>query len=470
MKQLNWTDTSFLRMESPTMPMHISSLYIYDPSTAPGGAVGFKDVLATVAGRLHRAPAFRRKLTELPLGLATPFWVDDPDFDLEFHIRHIALPRPGDWRQLCIQVARLQSRQIDLSKPPWEMTVIEGLDAVEGLPAGCFAVVTKVHHSVIDGVAGVELITAIHDLEPTAPSPIEPWEPETPPTTKRLLTNAAKGGVTQPIRAVKVLATHAPAALVGAGAALASKLPWASSDGVTAPPSRFNGKVTAHRVFEARYHDFEDIRRIKAMVPGATVNDVALAYVGGAVRYYLDHHGDLPETSLVAACPVNIRTAEQAGTEGNMLSAMRIALATDVADPLERLRLIQASTAISREGREGVKAPALLEVAELLPGALLGLGMRAMSLLPHAGPLVVNLTVTNVPNSRVPLYFAGSKLVRTAGNGPLLHGMGLIHLIGTYLGQFSVSLTSDREMMPDPGFYAECMQRSFEDLLKASAV
>lgn len=189
MEQLSGMDASFLYFETPYAPMHIGSFMIYDPSTAPGGFVRFKDILANVESRLHLSRAFRQKLMHVPLNLDHPYWIEDTTFDLEFHVRHIALPKPGDWRQLCIQAARLHARALDMSKPPWEMYVIEGLDNVEGAPPGSFAVLTKIHHAMIDGVSGSEIQEFIHDIEadPKVKPEVQPWEPEPEPNPLDLM-------------------------------------------------------------------------------------------------------------------------------------------------------------------------------------------------------------------------------------------------------------------------------------------
>ena len=463
MRQLNWTDAAMVRFESPTAPMHVNPIMIYDQSTAPGGRVTFEDILAAIESRLHLAPAFRQRLAHAPGGLIAPFWVEDDAFDLEYHVRHIALPKPGDWRQFCIQVARLHARPLDLSRPPWELTVIEGLDHVDGLPKGCFALSLKVHHSAIDGVEGVALINAIHDLtaEPAADKHVPKRRPSSDrPSLLTTVRGTAAAAVRWPVRAGRTLGPVAPRVLRKVGENLMDR----GSAEVAVPQTRFNGVVSSHRVFDARFHDFADIRQIKALVPGATVNDVALAYVGGALRHYLDHHGELPETSLIAGCPVSIRTPEQAGKGGTMISLMRATLGSDIADPVERLGAITAVTSVDRVRREAVGAGKLVEVAELLPGALLGLASRASGLMARA-PRLVNTVLTNVPSSRVPLYFAGAQLVRSTGNGPIFPGVGVLHLITTYTGTFSCAVTADRDMMPDPAFYAQCMQRSFDELL-----
>ena len=202
MRQMGGQDASFIYNEAPRMPMHISSLSIYDPATAKGGTVTFKGILDHIGSRLALVPAFRERMVRVPFDLDHPWWVVDPDFDLEFHVRHIALPKPGNWRQLCIQAARLHARELDLERPLWEMYVIEGLDNVEGVPPGSFALVIKTHHAAIDGVSGAEMIAVIHDLTPDAVAGPAPETPKADPLPNpyELLLRAGLNNATQPQR------------------------------------------------------------------------------------------------------------------------------------------------------------------------------------------------------------------------------------------------------------------------------
>ena len=371
MQQLSWTDDMMLRAEGPATPLQIQLLLIYDPSTAPSGKVTFKGILEELHARLHLADVFRRRLTGLPGGLHRPYWVDDPNFDLEYHVRHVGLPQPGDWRQLCIQVARLHARQIDLRRPPWEITVIEGLNSVPGVPKGSFAMALKLHHCVVDGLASVQMIAALHDLGADSPRPAAPdsaWRPGPLPSTTDLLARTAINVAMYPLRAGAVLASSAPKAARGL-AGLPGKLVGGVMSGLAGgsvpsfpPKTRFNQTVSPHRVFEARFHDLADFKRIKASVPGSTVNDVALAYVGGALRAYLDGHGELPDESLVAACPMSMRDKGDETSEGNALFGRLQSLGTDIADPLERLASIAASTAGSRSGSHQSSEAQLLDL------------------------------------------------------------------------------------------------------------
>src|SRR6476619_1963250 len=239
MQQLSGQDASFIYSERPHAPTHITSISIYDPSTAPGGSVTFKGILAHLEARLHLARAFRQKVVRVPADLDHPYWVEDDDFDLEYHVRHIALPKPGDWRQFCIQAARLHARPLDLSEPLWELYVIEGLDNVEGIPKGAFAFVLKVHHAAIDGKSGVEMLTAIHTQSPDLsdpPPPETPWRPEPDPSPFDLLARASVNAWRTPLRAARVAGRLVPG--LGRAAATIRRSDGAASTDL-APGTRF---------------------------------------------------------------------------------------------------------------------------------------------------------------------------------------------------------------------------------------
>ncbi len=477
MEQLSWTDDMMLRAEKPETPMQIQMLLIYDQSTAPDGRVTFKRILEEIDARLHLAPTFRRRLTELPGGLHMPYWVDDPNFDLEYHVRHIALPQPGDWRQLCIQIARIHGRQLDLRRPPWEMTVIEGLNSIPGVPKGSFAISLKLHHCVVDGMESVELMAAMHDLAFDSPRPAAPtkaWKPGALPSTADLVSRTAINGVLHPLRAGKVLIPSAfnalrhIAELPGklAGGVAATLTPGSGS--LFAPSTRFNDAATPHRVFDARFHDLADFKRIKACVPDATINDVALAYVGGALRHYLVGHGELPDETLVAACPMSIRSSGESGTGGNRLFGRLQALGTTIADPLERLATIVEETSAFRDTSDSSSSSRLMELVGTVPTTLLGLTVKAASAVPFSGPTIANTTVSNVPGPADPIFFAGARLLRVTGLGPLIGGMNLFHIVASYNGTISIGVTADRTALPDPGHYADCMQTAFAEMLSAA--
>lgn len=470
MEQLSGQDASFVYLETANTPMHIGSVGIYDPSTAPGGKVRFKEILAHIESRLSGARSFRQKLVRVPFDLDHPYWIEDKDFDLEYHVRHIALPAPGDWRQLCIQVARLHARPLDLSKPLWEFWVVEGLDNIEGLPKGCFALVCKVHHAAIDGMSGVEMSAAVHDLEavPAKKAAANDWKPETAPPVGELLFRSWINSIRQPLRFAETFAKTVPgiARLTREVAGGDVSLKGARM----APKTVFNGKVSAHRVWDGVPFPLADVRAIKESLPGATVNDAILTIIGGGLRHYLKGHDALPKESLSAMAPISVRAEGEKSALGNLVSAMVVNLGTHIADPRERLAYIHGEAKNSKAMTNAVGARTLTDYSQLIPSGLAGLGARLYTRLgvANAHAPVFNCVATNVPGSRVPLYFAGAKMLKMMGTGPVFDGMGLINAIYSYGDDIAISFTSDRDMMPDPANYAAALRKSFEELRAAA--
>ncbi len=466
MLQLSGQDATFVYLETPHTPMHVGSVGIYDPSTAPGGFVRFKDILAFISSRLASARSFRQRLVRVPFDLDHPYWVEDAEFDIEYHVRHIALPKPGDWRQLCIQVARLHARPMDLTKPLWEFTVVEGLDNIPGLPPGCFALVNKVHHAAIDGVSGAEMSAAIHDLDPlmTPRSPRDDWKPESVPGVADLLMRSYFNNVTQPVRVLQTVGRSLPG-VARLGANL-GKGELSLRDVRPAPKTRFNAKVSAHRVFDAVPMDLGAVRAIKAAVPDATINDVVLAIVGGGLRTYLQGKGELPRDTLTAMAPISVRTSDEKSAMGNQVSAMIVGLGTQIEDPLERLRFVHDEAVRSKALTNAIGARTLADYSQLIPSGLAGLAARLYTRVgaANAHAPIYNTVVTNVPGSRVPIYFCGSRMLAMYGSGPIFDSMGLINAIWSYERTIAISFTCDRDMMPDPEAYAAALRGAFEVL------
>ncbi len=471
MKQLSGLDATFINVETANAPTHISGLAIYDQSTAPGGKVTFKGILANVESRLHLARCFRQKIVRVPFGFDHPYWIEDADFDLEFHVRHIALPSPGDWRQLCIQVARLHARPLDLNKPLWEMYVIEGLDEVEGMPQGSFALLTKIHHAAVDGVSGVEITAALHDLQvdAIAPEPTEEWIAESDPTLLELALRSTVNNIRQPFRFARILSEAAPPAIRAMMAPHEDE--YDDEEGpLEVPRTRFNGKVAPHRVFEARTFSLKDVKQIRKRVEGSTVNDVMLAVCSGALRKYLEAHHELPLDTLSAFAPISTRTEGQAGSGGNQVSGMFVRLHTDESDPVRRLEKVYKTTTESKELTAAVGARSMTDVTQTMPGMLAGLSGRLIArtgLMSRMRP-VANCVISNVPGPQVPLYFTGAKMVGSYGLGLPMEGIGLFHAVTSYNGVIAVCVTACRKQMPDPNFYAQCIEDSFRELREAA--
>ncbi|MET0179831.1 MAG: wax ester/triacylglycerol synthase family O-acyltransferase, partial [Novosphingobium sp.] len=441
MQQLSPQDAMFAYMERPNTPLQLGWLNIYDPSSAPGGKVRFKDILDHVASRLHAVRFFNQKLVFLPGGLGEPFWVDDDSFDIEYHVRHVGLPKPGDWRQLSILVARLFARPLDFAKPLWEFYVIDSLDSVEGFAKGSFALVAKIHHAAVDGISGVDVATLLHssDADSALAEPPE-WRPEPMPGQAALVAKSALSSVRHPARRLRTVARNLPVfkrVKVAIGAGELSPAPRRK-----APSTRFSGAVSPHRVFDAVRLPIDSLRPLRELVPRATLNDVLLAIVGGALRLYLTDKRELPEEPLLATCPISIRSEEERGQFGNRIANMVIGLGTHLADPVERLEQIRAETAGAKAMNGAIGAQTLTEMSQLLPGALVSLATRVSTRL--AGAAVANTTVTNVPGPQIPLYLAGARLQSQFALGTLLEGLGIFHFAHSYCGEITLTVTADR--------------------------
>ncbi len=476
MEQLSPLDTAFLNMETGSTPMHVGSLGIYDQSTVKGRVLGFKDILKFFDDRLHKVPALRSRMVPVPMGLDYPYWITDPEFDIEFHLRHIALPHPGDWRQLCIQVARLHARPLDMSRPPWEIYIIEGLDNIKGLPKGCFGVVVKIHHALVDGMFGTQLMAALHDLSPVSTAVkvvTKPWVVDRVPTGVELVSRAAFNGFRNLSRKGSALIKRVLPS--GIDTIRSTLLGGGNLDSahmlLKAPRTRFNDRVSSHRAFEAVDFKLDKIKALKTAHGSASVNDVMVAIVSGALRRYLHIKGELPNESMTAMLPVSIRAESRNNHErhGNHISFMFPKIYTDLSDPRDRL---DAIVAVTREGKEvqGHDGGSLLmDVAQLLPTTVTNLLLRtAMKYnVGHYMKPLFNTVITNVPGPQLPLYFAGAKLVNFYGTGISYDTMGLFHTIFSYNGNISLSVTCCRNMMPDPAFYADCLRYAYGELEKA---
>ena len=469
MKQLGILDAAFINLEQPNTPQHVGGLGIYDPSTAPGGFVRFKQVIANFEQRLNRLPLFRTRLVEVPGGVDRPYWVKDANFDVEFHLRHIALPHPGDWRQLCIQVARLHARPLDLSRPLWECYIIEGLDNIPDLPEGSFAVYTKMHHSLVDGAGGTSFMAALHDLEanpaPQAASGDEPLLVDRDPSTAELLgraaINQAKGTVDLARGSVGLTREMGKFALK----IMRKEIPMPD---VQAPKSRFNGPVGPHRIFEAANFPIAEFKKIKEAT-GVKLNDVALAVVGGALARYLADKGEVPEGSLAAGIPVNLRTRRGETGDNNQVGSIFASLHTDISDPIERLKAIHASTSEAKEFGESSPMLDTLKVAGILSPAVTKFASSLWSdnHLSKYLPVNISTVITNVPGPNFDLFCAGARLVQYQGLGLLTPGVGLFHTVFTQSETVNMSVLGDRDIMPDPEFYIQCLKDSYDELNSA---
>jgi len=477
MKQLSGIDYSFLHQEKGNQYMHVAGLGIYDPSTAPGGMVRFKDILRFFADRIESVPLFRRRLVTVPNGIDRPYWLEDANIDVEFHVRHIALPYPGDWRQLCIQVARIHSRPLDRSKPLWEAYVIEGLDNIPGLPEGSFALYIKFHHSAVDGEAGTEILQAIHSLQP------ESGEREGP--AHRAVQDREPSRVELYSRAVLNYAARVPAlgrfsvglagkvlnmgkgyleeVSRGEGASSAADL---GLDTLTTrpPATRFARPVSAHRVVEAVGFPLEELKAMRKMLPDVTINDLFMTIVGGALNKYLASKGELPAESLTAMVPMSVRTAEMGSDVGNQIGFTVMPVHSEIGDALQRLKANRDDAQKAKRLAGAMGKDLAKQLYDQLPSVATELFTKYV-MVPQ-----MSIVVSNVRGPDVPLYMAGARLVNFAPISIVINGLGLNTTAFSYNGVMWICAVSCRDIMPDPGFFADCLRGSFADLEEALKV
>lgn len=465
MKQLSGQDNSFLAIEKNGLPQHIASVAIYDQSTAPGGKVRFKDILSNLESRLHLSELFQKKLLDVPMGMDRPYLVDDKSFDIEYHVRHIALPKPGDWRQLCIQLARINARPLDLSRPLWEMYVIEGLNNIDHIPEGSFALLIRIHHCVMDGASGAEMMAAIHDFGPK-PRQIEqpPYQViKAPPTQVALAGRAYLNALKRPRRFMN-LGKQIIGAQRRKRKASADEMGHSAERKVL---TRFNGEISAHRVLDAVTFDFAELRAIKNTLEGATINDVMLAIVSGALHKFLESVDELPDETLTCGCPIDVRDESEKGTGGNVIGFMGVNLCTEYSDPLERFEAVHEAAVAAKANAQASDVRIPKEVNEALPAGIMTMAMRVTSAM-GMNVTPFNTMLTNVPGPVDQLYFAGAQIVEGFGIGPLVPGVGLFHTASSSVqnkeGKLNLSFWACRDMIPQPEIYRQCIVDSFEEL------
>ncbi len=466
MDQLNPQDAQYLYLETEDNLTHITTISLFDQSTVPGGdVVRFRDILAHVESRLHMSPLFKRRLVRVPLELDFPYWVDDEYFDLEYHVRHGRLPEPGDWRQFCIHMARYHSRPLDMRRPLWEMYVVEGLDNVEWLPKGAYAIATKIHHAAVDGKAVMDFFAVLADID-------NKGTPAVPLNMARLRRSPKPGFVDMALRAT----WHSIRSPIGMTDAFMrawpsvyrfaqSKLSSSKEEKRPVPETRFNTTVAPQKMFDARAVRLDDLKALRALVPDSTINDVVLAICGGALRQYLLHHDELPEDSLVAWVPINARSGAGGNREapGNNITSMTVPLFTDVGDPVERLELIKNGTRRSKEAKSGVSARLMTDLSQHVPAATQVLAGRLV-LRAGLAMRMCNLFISNVPGPQVPLFMNGAQQIGAYGMAPLANGMGLFIATPSYNGEMTFNVTSTREILPDIDFFVDCIEGALKDL------
>jgi len=483
MRQLSPLDAMFLNIESASTVGHVGGLAIFDPSGRPSGRVSVDDVRSLIDERLHLLPPFRWRLVQVPLGLDYPYWIEAPEFDLEFHVREIALPAPGSDRQLAEQVGRIAARPLDRGRPLWELYVIDGLES------GHVAWLSKIHHAAVDGMSGAEILGTLMDPSPegaeTAGSPRD-WTPERPPGQLELLRRSLLGMAAQPVRALRSTPRTLPnlAELPGASnvpgvgtvAELARRAARLAGIGpeegsvierprMSAPRISLNGAISPHRRFAFTSLPLDDVKAVKRAF-GATVNDVVMAICAAALRLWLIDHDELPEEPLLTAVPVSVRTPEQVGTYGNRVSVIIAPLPTHLPDPLGRLEAMHEAMRSAKERHQALPASLMQDYTQFIPSALAARASRATLRLAASQRVVpiYNVLISNVPGPQHPLYSAGARLVANYPVSAVSDGAGLNITVLSYCGHLDFGLIACREMVRDLWNVVDYLGDALEEL------
>ena len=470
MRQLTGLDNAFLALEGAATPLHVTSLTVLDGSTLPDG-FGYATVLDHIADRIRGIPQFREKLEQVPLGLDHPYWRVDEHFDLEFHVRHSAVPPPGGDHELAEVVARLHARPLDRARPLWEMYVIEGL------AGGDVALLTKMHHAAIDGVAGVELAGVVLDQspDPTPRTSRPDLVPEPSPPAALMLARGARGLVRFPTRATRwALNSVRELPALGDLARMAMPRPAREreTDGgmvagptLQAPQTPFNRPVTPHRRVAWTVLDLERVKEIKH-ARGTTVNDVIMAITAGAVRRHLMEVGALPERPLQAMVPISVRSSGEQG--GNRVTTMVGLVPTHLAHPLARLDWVADQMRTAKE-HDAVPADVLADVSSMAAPVVAARAARVVTRLRWANRLRLpfNMVISNIPGPRVPLYVAGARVKHMIPVSAIHDGVGFNVTIISHEQDVDVGLVADREMIDDLWHVAGLFEESAKELYDA---
>ncbi len=465
MRQLSGQDAMFVFLESAKTPMHIGGLYILDAPGKPFDSDSFK---AFFQERLHLSHIFRQRLVEMPLDLGAPFWADDPDFDINHHIFHVALPKPGGRRELADLAAEHYNPPLDRSRPLWKVTFITGLN-IEEVSDDAFAMLIQVHHAAIDGKSGVAIMASLLSMTEDPflpPPPKKPWKPKKLPNMAELLGESFGNRFKKPKKFLEMVKNTA-SKQKEVHKELSKGLMKLPPKPMAAPKTFMNVPSSGQKIFGAIDIPLKDVKNIKNTVEGATVNDVLLSVCAGGLRKYMIKHGRLPIKNLVGLAPVSVRRDDEDAVEGgNRISAMLFDMATNEVDPLKRLQALRKNTRSSKEYSQALPADQIMEFVPSEVAAMAGRLYLKMGLSKLHKPFF-NLIMTNVPGPPIPLYMNGYKLERLYGLGAAMDGLGVMIIIFSYAGTISLSITADTNAIKDMEVFTGFLREAYDELYEA---
>lgn len=459
---LSAQDNSFLQMETSSLPMHVASTQIFDagPLATPEGGIDVESISRFTNSVLHRIPRYRQKLAWTPLE-NSPVWVDDPDFRIDYHIRHTALPRPGSDAQLRRLASRIQAQPLDRSRPLWEIWVVEGLDG------GRFALVSKIHHCMIDGSSGVDISQILQSTTPDRTIHEPPiYVPRPAPSGTELYASAWRRRISAPTRALRSFREFRESTeqfseeLRVRASAIGSSLATQTRPASETP---LNGHLGPHRSFDWLDLPLDEVKAVRRGLD-CTVNDTVLTVLTGAFRSYLQHRGvQVQGLDFRAQTPVSVRSEKERGQMGNRVSAWLVPLPVDEADPRTQLARIHETTQELKESRQALGADLMIQAMGAMPTALLSLGVQALS-------GAMNTIVTNVPGPQFPLYLLGAELLAMYPMVPLLPNVGLGVALMSYNGRVCWGFNADPQRVPDLPVWTRMVRESYERVAEAADV
>jgi len=452
-------DATFLYGETPNSPMHVGAVAIIE------GSLKYEDFRNTISSRLHMIPKLRKRLMTIPMSIDYPYWVDDPDFDISNHIDHVALPNPGDWKKLRSMASKIFSKPLDQNKPLWSFTFVEGLDNLSQVEPGSVAIISKIHHVAIDGMAGAGMLAILFDLSPNTKEipPAKDYKARAIPNELKLIMKSSLSFAKTPLKLPTIIKESLTATMKAGFLTRAQHLDLPTAP-FTAPSTPLNGIISPRRRWNTTILSLDRVKNLKTIM-GTTLNDIMLAICAGALRKYLLEKDKLPLKPLVAMVPISTRNKSD-GDSGNQLSAMLIQLATHIEDPIERLEAIYENTIQGKTYQGAMGAKSLANVAEVVPFGIANQAARFYSRynLAKMHKPVFNVVITNVPGPQLPIYLHGHKLNSIMGMAPIIDGMGLIITVLSYNGKITISPTSCQKSMPDLDVFSDYILDSANEL------
>lgn len=445
--------------------MHVSPVLIYQPGKDSAKAINIDSIKHAFSQCLNKSPILTQKLLRLPMGLDEPYWIDDKHFDIKLHISEYELPKPGSRDQFKQLLARLHSEGLNLEKPLWHAYLITGLDHIGDYPSGSTALMLKVHHAAIDGVSLSRLLALLHD-DSTNEIELSSIASPSDPDQIAMWSQANMKHWTRPIKLMNTVSRLIPAV----SKLRELKRPANLLSKTRHKKTRFNTQVSRERVIGSLQIPVEDLKSIKRSVRRVTPNDIAVSIVGGALREYLQFHHELPKASLVCGAPINLRSRDD-GTMGNNIATMQIGLATDIADPLERVRAVHQYALMGKAKINTLGTGTVMDISASVAPVVLAEGLRALSFASTRVaeiPVPFHVMISNVPGPRESLYLNGAPLHSIIGLGPIRHSMGLFHVVTQSFERYSISFTSCQSILGDADFYEQCLRNSFEELQAAA--